>query len=417
MADTPTRRPTKARHQGPRPLPLHMAVQTLMWMSSLAALPGLRKGSVNWSPRLLKRAESLQKSLQKVDPDLFATAVEDQSRQRLAAFADGVHGYRSMPAQPRPVPPPAVWRSGNIRMLDYGTVCKKPADGPPLLFIPSLINRAYILDLTKQRSLMRFLASKGFRPLLIDWGDTGPERQNDTLDDYIAGRLVDALNAAHALTGKAVTVAGYCMGGLLALALAQVCPEPVRALVLLATPWDFAAMESGKTRMLQAMAPGLEQMLDVTGVMPVDVLQAMFASLDPQLGPRKFQAFATLHPQSDQARDFVALEDWVNDGVPLAGPVARECLRGWYIENSTGRGEWRISGQPIEPENIAVPTLVVAPKRDHIVPPATVIPLGEKIAGATTLHVDAGHIGMVVGSGARKKLYGPLLKWLKANAT
>ena len=365
---------------------------------------------------MASRATSLQKSLQKVDPDQFTAAVEAASRQRLAAFADGVLAYRAMPTQARPAPPKAIWRSGNTRMLDYGTTCKRATDGPPLLFIPSLINRCYILDLTEQRSLMRFLASKGFRPLLIDWGDVGPDEQNYTLDDYITGRLVDALNIAHDLTGQPVTIAGYCMGGLLSLALAQVCPGPVKALALLATPWDFTAMAPGQTRMLQAMTPGLEQMIEITGMMPVDVLQAMFASLDPQLSPRKFQGFAALDPQSDQAREFVALENWVNDGVPLAGPVARECLSDWYVENSTGRGEWRIGGQNIMPENITVPTLVVAPARDHIVPPATVIPLGKQIPGASTLHVDAGHIGMVVGSGARKKLYTPLLNWLKTNA-
>jgi len=405
----------KTLHQGPRPLPLHMAVQTLMWMSSLAALPGLKNGSLNWSPRLSVQAENLQKNLQKVDPDAFAAAVEEQSRQRLSAFADGILAYRAMPSPARLSPPAAIWQSGGSRLLDYGTVNKKAANGPPLLFVPSLINRAYILDLTKTRSLMRFLAHKGYRPLLIDWGETGPDERDLTLDDYIAGRLASALNAACDVTGRPITVAGYCMGGLLGLALTHLCPDQVSALVLLATPWDFAAMDTGKIRILQAMAPGLEQMLDVTGVMPVDVLQAMFASLDPQLTPAKFQAFAALDGQSAPGQAFIALEDWVNDGVSLAGPVARACLSNWYVNNDPGQGRWRVGGQKIRPENISVPTLVVAPKRDRIVPPETVLPLGEKIKGATTLHVDAGHVGMVVGSGARQKLYDPLTAWLKTN--
>jgi len=405
----------KALHQGPRPLPLHMAVQTLMWMSSLAALPGLKNGSLAWSPRLSGQAENLRKDLQKVDPDAFAAAVEEQSRQRLAAFADGILAYRTMPSRARLKPPPTIWQSGGSRLLDYGATSKKAANGPPLLFVPSLINRAYILDLTKTRSLMRFLANKGYRPLLVDWGETGPSERDLTLDDYITDRLASALSAACDLTGRPVTVAGYCMGGLLGLALAQLCPDQVRALVLLATPWDFAAMDTGKTRMLQAMAPGLEQMLDVTGVMPVDVLQAMFASLDPQLTPAKFQAFAALDRQSTPAHAFVALEDWVNDGVPLAGPVARACLINWYVNNDTGRGQWCVGGQNIRPENISMPTLVVAPKRDHIVPPGTVLPLGRNIEEATILHVDAGHVGMIAGAGGKKKLYEPLAAWLKTN--
>ncbi len=411
----PPGEPVKRLHQGPRPLPLHMAVQTLMWMSSHAALPSLRNGSINWSPRLARKAASLQRSLQKADPEQFAAALEDQARQRLAAFADGVLGYRAMPLSIRPPEPPAVWRGGTTRLLDYGAISGKAKNGPPLLIIPSLINRSYIVDLTERRSLMRYLSSRGYRPLLVDWGETGADERNFTLDDYISGRLTDALTAAHDLSGQQVTVLGYCMGGLFALALAQLCPDPVGTLVLLATPWDFAGMDPGKIRMLRAMMPGLDEMLELGGVMPVDVMQAMFASLDPQLTPRKFQAFAAMDPQSEPAREFTALEDWVNDGVPLAAAVARETLGGWYVENTTGRGRWRVGGQNIVPENITVPTLVIAPKRDHIVPPATVIPLGQKIAGATTLQVDAGHIGMVVGSGAQKKLYEPLVTWLDVN--
>ncbi len=411
----PAARQQENGHRGPRPLALHMAMQTMMWMSLQAALPSLKNGSLKWSPRLAERAAKLRKDLQRVDPERFAATLEEQSRRRLAAFAGGVLGYRAMPASVRPSPPPAVWRSGTTRMLDYGAVTKNAVDGPPLLVIPSLINRGYIVDLTERRSLMRYLASRGFRPLLIDWGEPGAVERDYGLDDYISGRLAEALAAARHMAGRRVTVVGYCMGGLLALALAQLRADMVGSLVLLATPWDFAAMDSGKTRMLRAIAPGLLQLLDLTGVMPVDVLQAMFASLDPQLTPRKFQAFDALDRGSDDALDFTALEDWVNDGVPMAGAVARECLTGWYVDNSTGRGQWRIGGRKISPENITAPTLVVIPKRDHIVPPATVIPLGEKISGATVLYADAGHIGMVVGSGARRELYRPLVKWLKAN--
>lgn len=184
----PVENPKKMRHQGPRPLPLHMAVQTLMWISSQAALPSLKNGSINWSPRLAKQAASLQKNLANADPELFQAALEEQSRQRLAAFSDGVLGYRAMPPSTRPTPPPTVWQSGTTRLLDYGTTSKGAANGPPLLIIPSLINRSYIVDLTERRSLMRYLAARGFRPLLVDWGETGEVERDFTLDDYISGR-------------------------------------------------------------------------------------------------------------------------------------------------------------------------------------------------------------------------------------
>ncbi|MHA1597550.1 MAG: alpha/beta fold hydrolase, partial [Alphaproteobacteria bacterium] len=231
--------------------------------------------------------------------------------------------------------------------------------------------------------------------------------------DYITGPLDAAFAAAHQLCGGKIAIAGYCMGGLLALALAKRRIDDVSALVLLATPWDFNSYDPGKTRMLKAMTPNIEKMLDATGFMPVDVLQAMFASFDPNMTPRKFRAFAGLKGSSARARDFVALEDWLNDGVPLAGPTARDCLVGWYVDNLPDRGEWIMDGEPVRPQDIHVPSLVVIPRRDYIVPPASSEPLLRLLPDVTELSIDGGHIGMMVGSKAKGGLYTPLAKWLE----
>ena len=66
--------------------------------------------------------------------------------------------------------PPELWREGTTRVLDYGDPAR---GGVPLLVVPSLINRAYILDLSARSSLLRWLADQGFRPFLVDWGRPG----------------------------------------------------------------------------------------------------------------------------------------------------------------------------------------------------------------------------------------------------
>ncbi|MHA1597588.1 MAG: alpha/beta fold hydrolase, partial [Alphaproteobacteria bacterium] len=125
---------------GPRPLALHMATQTMMWTSSLAALPSLNNESLNWSPGLQSAARDLQKRLSNIAPDAFAAAVDAEARRRLIKFADGVTAYRACDRAPRPTEPKCVWQQGSTRLLDYGT----GDDGPPVLFVPSLINRSYI---------------------------------------------------------------------------------------------------------------------------------------------------------------------------------------------------------------------------------------------------------------------------------
>jgi poly(3-hydroxyalkanoate) synthetase len=203
------------------------------------------------------------------------------------------------------------------------------------------------------------------------------------------------------------------MGGLLALAAALRRPAQVRGLALLATPWDFwAGGEGDRARALAGLLPGLEPVLEATGTLPVDAIQALFAGLDPFGVAEKYRGFARLDPAGPRARLFVALEDWLNDGVPLPAPIARECLSGWYGRNAPARGEWRVAGLPVDPAAWRKPAFVAIPARDRIVPPATAEALAARLPQARVLRPAAGHIGMVAGSGAEAALWRPLRDWI-----
>src|SRR6185437_9177025 len=314
-------RPT--RRQGPRPLPVHLASAVTAWTTSRAALPLLKRGSLPWRPELAGAADALRRSLAEIAPEDFADAVDRELRARADAFLSGIERYRAHPYRRAAAEAPVLWQEGSTRLLDYGAGAH---DGRAVLVVPSLINRAYILDLTQEKSLLRFLAGQGLRPLLVDWGRPRAVERGFTLSDYIAGRLEAAAAAAVDVVGRPLGVVGYCMGGLLALALAQRRPPLVKALALLATPWDFHAERAGQARLLGALAEPLSRSFGPLGELPVDVLQLLFTGLDPLLALRKFIRLAGLPKGSVEERDFVALEDWLNDGVPLALPTARECL-------------------------------------------------------------------------------------------
>jgi polyhydroxyalkanoate synthase len=259
---------------------------------------------------------------------------------------------------------------------------------------------------------MRFLAGAGFRPYLVDWQAPGEVERDFTLDDYIAGRLSRALDAVGAMTEERPFIVGYCMGGLLALGLAQHRRPDVAGVALLATPWDFHAERADQAMLIGALAPQFEPLLQLLGELPVDIIQALFAALDPSLTLRKFLGFAALDPESERARQFVALEDWLNDGVALAAPVAREALSGWYGRNSTGREDWRVAGQAVKPEALDLPCLAVIPDQDRIVPPASALALAELIPACRILRTATGHIGMMAGARAESDVWQPLAGWL-----
>ena len=323
------------------------------------------------------------------------------------ALVAGIAAYRRHPYRRTLADPPVLWQCGSVRLLDYGRApSKAPGARPPILFVPSLINRAYVLDLAPGRSMLRWLAARGLRPLLLDWGWPDAAERGFTLTECITERLLPAIDAV----GRPVILAGYCMGGLLTVAAAQLRPAQVAGLALLATPWDFHA-ETGGSR-VKSLLPHLPGLL-AGGTLPIDVLQACFALLAPGAVAAKFRAFAAMDQASPAAAMFVALEDWLADGIPLAGPVAMECLTGWYDDNTPAAGAWRVAGQVIDPASLRLPSWVAMPARDRIVPPETARPLAGLIPGAVSLDVPLGHVGMVAGSRAQTLMWPALLGWIR----
>lgn len=398
----------KRTRLGPRPLPLHLITQIGMTLHSCAALPLLKSGSLAWSQQVSSAAAALCAEIAGIELDSLTEAVQAESHLRASQYLTGLERYRHHPYQRQLPEPPVVWAEGTTRLLDYGGA----PGGMPLLAVPSLINRAYILDLSEQRSFLRFMAVRGFRTFLIDWGAPGEVERRFDLTDYIAGRLERILSVVLELCGQPPALVGYCMGGLLALALAARRTTEVAALVLLATPWDFHAGTAIRAHHTVALRAWIEAVITLADEVSIDALQTLFFFLDPTLGERKFRGFAALDPASPLALEFVSMEDWANDGVPLAGEVARQCLFEWYGDNTPMRGLWCVGGEPVRPESITVPTLVVMPKRDRIVPPASAEVLTKAITGAQRLTVPAGHIGMMIGNCAEATLYEPLANWL-----
>ncbi|MBB6254726.1 polyhydroxyalkanoate synthase [Nitrospirillum iridis] len=364
-----------------------------------------------WRKELEPRRSQLHADLAGVDPEALAAAVDRETRRRLDTLLTGLERYRHSPYQRDVTDPPPLWTEGGSRLLDYGL---PGAKGPVLLFVPSLVNRGYVLDLSARKSLVRWLATKGFRPFLLDWGTVGAVERGYGLTDYVAGRLARAVDAVHALSGHAPALVGYCMGGTLAAAAAVLRPEALSALVLLAAPWDFHVDDPAAALRTAAVLPLMEPALTWLGELPVDMIQFLFAGLDPLLALRKFSRYAGLDPQSQDAQDFVALEDWLNDGVPLAAGVARECLGGWYGRNDPAAGTWRVDGRIMAPATLRLPALAIIPARDRIVPPGAARALIDAIPGGDRLEPRLGHIGMVVSAGAPQEVWTPLADWLTA---
>lgn len=287
-------------------------------------------------------------------------------------------------------------RQRRARLRQYGTV----GAGRPVVFVPSLINPPFILDLARGQSLLRWLASEGFNPFLLDWGNPAPADRDMDLTAHVERLLLPLLRRF----ATPPVLVGYCLGGTLATAAAAAMP--VAGLATIASPWRFARFPAIGRHEIAALWENARPLCEAMGLVPMEVLQSGFWRLDPRRTIAKFEAFAALPPQSEEARRFVALEDWANAGAPLTWGAGRQMFEDFFAADLPGQGEWRVGGRTVDPLALDCPTVDFVSTTDRIVPAATASGIGDRRA------LSAGHVGMVVGSRSKAELWTPLADWI-----
>jgi polyhydroxyalkanoate synthase len=307
--------------------------------------------------------------------------VSEQDPQLARDALAGLRAYESAQRRPRSAPKREVARVRGACLRDHG------GDGPLAILIPSLINPPRILDLDEQVSLAGAVASLGRRSLLLDWGKADERREFD-----VAGHIESLLLPLLRSIGEPAALIGYCLGGTMAIAAANVFE--CERVVTLAAPWHFSRYPESSRAALQDMWRHSEAASRELGALPMEVLQASFWSLDPQRTVHKFAEFGRLDLGSDEARRFVMLEDWANEGEPLPYPAAKELIEDLFERDLAGSGQWRVGGRALTDE-LSVPLLNLTAERDRIAPASTA-PAGE------TIGIASGHVGMIVGSAGRQ---------------
>lgn len=290
---------------------------------------------------------------------------------------------------------PVVARAGRAVLRDYG------GNGPPAVFVPSLINPPFILDLSEQNSILRWLSGEGVRVLMVDWGTPAPPRNGEELN--VAAHAALLLPLLDALNEPAHLV-GYCLGGTMALGAAM--HARLLSLTLIAAPWRFAGFGDTFRKEIGALWTAARPSCEALGLVPMEVLQTGFWRLDPGRTIAKYEAFARMDPDSEAARAFVALEDWANDGAPLTLAAGRELFEDFVGADITGEGRWQVAGRLVDPAALTVPAREFVSRHDRIVPAASAAALPEQIS------LGLGHVGMIVGSRAREQLWHPLAAML-----
>lgn len=309
-------------------------------------------------------------------------------------------------------PADVVHRENKWRLLHYRRPGAGAADfATPVLLVPSLINRHYVLDLRPGRSFAEFLVEHGHDVYMIDWGTPGDEDRHLEWDDIVDRYLGRAIRLAARPAGR-VHLMGYCLGGTLAAVHAAARPERVASLMLVAAPIDFH--QGGLlARWTSTPSFDLDALAEAFGNVPWPLMQASFHMLRPTLNLSKLVSVLDRAWDDEFLDHFAALERWGNDNVSFPGRAYRRYVQELYRENRLAAGSFTMSGLPARLDAIRQPVAVVSFAHDHIVPEQSATAALDLVSSAdrTLVRVSGGHVGAMVSRKARSGLWGQLSAW------
>jgi len=310
-------------------------------------------------------------------------------------------------------PSQVVHRENKWSLLRYEARPEGRLHKCPIVMVPSLINRHYVLDLAPNKSMVAYLVAQGHDVFIIDWGTPGREDKFLTLDDIADRYIGRAIRVAADLANvPKVHLLGYCMGGTLTTMHIARRPERVASHVAIAAPLQF---DDGGILSAWTRSPDfdVDAIVNAFGNVPARFLQASFHMLKPTLGVWKG---ANVYDRADNEEfldGFVATEHWGSDNVDFPGEVFRALIRDLYQNDGIMNESIHLGGEAVRLRNIETPTLIVTFEHDYIVPKASATVMLDSISSATKkhIHLNGGHVGAVVSRRAAAGLWPELSAW------
>jgi polyhydroxyalkanoate synthase subunit PhaC len=292
----------------------------------------------------------------------------------------------------------------------------EPRFRTPLCLVFALVNRPYIMDLKKGRSIIAHYVKAGFDTYLIDWGTPRRAQRFLTTDDYVNGYLLNVVKyLLERTSSEKVNLLGYCMGGTLSTMFTAIHQDLVKNLVLLATGIDYSTRESLLNLWTDARYFDVDKFVDTVGNVPAEFLQSAFLLLKPvaNLVEKYVSLMENVH-RDEFVDDFLYMETWLNDNIPVAGEIYREFAKYLFQQNLLVKNRMPLGRHIVDLRNITCPLLNLMASSDHLVPCSQTEPLNDLVSSTDKEKIiwPAGHIGLAVGTSAQKELWPRAVDWL-----
>ena len=342
--------------------------------------------------------------------------LNDTLPESYARFKRAVEVVTTDPApEVGPTPKQAIWTKNKATLYRYVPE-KEKKFRIPILMVYALINKPYILDLTKGNSLVEYLTDQGFDVYLLEWGTPGYEDKHMLLDDYIMDYIPRAIRKVLRTSGASeCSILGYCMGGTMSSIFSALHPdEPIRNIVFMTSPFDFE-----KTGLYGSFVDerffDVDKVVETLGLVPGDMIDfgnKMLKPITNFYGP-----YVSLVDRADNeayVESWKLMQKWVSDGVPFAGGAYRQWIRDFYQNNKLIKGELEIRGQRVDLKKITANVLNLSAEKDHIAQPHQVEALMDVISSddKTYKSLPTGHVSVIFGKKAVKITYPTIGDWL-----
>ncbi|HEX4408323.1 MAG TPA: class I poly(R)-hydroxyalkanoic acid synthase [Xanthobacteraceae bacterium] len=347
---------------------------------------------------LTSNADNLVRGMQMLAEDIAAGGGDLKIRQSDASMFEVGRNLAITPGK-------VIYQNELMQLIQYNptteTVLKRP-----LLIVPPWINKFYVLDLTPEKSFIKWCVDQGLTVFVISWVNPDAHLAKKGFEDYVRQGPIAALDAIKEAIGEEkVHTIGYCVGGtLLAVTLAAMAAwgdERIASATFFAAQVDFAHAGDLKVFVDEEQIQAIEEKMAENGYLSSSSMASVFNMLrsNDLIWPYVINNY--LKGKAPFPFDLLY---WNSDATRLPAANHSFYLRNCYLNNKLSKSKMTLGNTPINLKSIKVPIYNLATREDHIAPAKSVM-IGSKFFGGEVKFVvsGSGHIAGVVNPPAKKK--------------